>query len=638
MLSWRRQMHALFRIMVILFVAAGPVACGGSSGGDNGGNPPITPTNSAPVALDVSAKTNENDPLIAALDAQDSNGDQLTYSLTDLPAKGTVEITDASTGSFRYTPNNGAFGPDIFKYRANDGAANSNEAAVTITINRIPVAQGMSLQVATTQAKTSGLGAIDQDGDSLVYEIVLPPANGSIENFDATTGHFTYQANASYVGDDSFSFRVTDGFAESAPETVSLTVDEWVGTVNLGTLAEELAIYGLEIDEQGNLYVAHSTTGAIPGSQTQGGVDTVLSKLDRSGSILWQRQWGTTGDEVPYQIARDSSGNIYATIIPDYSTPVPGTAPEYLVKFDSNGDFQWSLQIPESLNTNLLYRMTISPDQHIYITALGQAQGRRAYLLKVSPSGAPQWVKRLGTDADDPADPLLTGQYDYYDVFAQGVAVDGNNTVYVALSLSYEEAGSGILTTSAMLAILDSNGRIQSRIEPFATTAFPESAGPADISDIRVLPNGNLRVSGNTSESVVVAEVDSAGVEIWSAAHSVPGEYRSGFRGNVSTDGSSIVTGLLVSQYMSPTDQDVVIHKFSSSGVLIWDRILSTMSPDGLTAVRDDGGQPILDADGDIYMSITSDGGSFAPEANLGGTDIFVVKIDGLTGEIIESR
>ena len=626
--------------MVISFVAAGPVACGGgsSSGGDNGGNPPITPTNSAPVALDVAAKTNENDPLIAALDAQDSNGDQLTYSLTVLPAKGTVEITDAGTGSFRYTPNNGAFGRDVFKYRANDGTANSNEAAVTITINRIPVARAVSIQAATTQAKTGGLGATDQDGDSLVYEIVLPPANGSIENFDATAGNFTYQANPSFEGNDSFSFKVSDGFAESAPATVSLTVDRWIGTVNLGTLAEEQVIYGLEIDEQRNLYVAHSTSGAIPGSQTQGGIDTVLSKLDRSGSIVWQRQWGTTGDEVPYQIARDSSGNIYATIIPDYSTQVPSTDPEYLVKFDSNGDFQWSLKIPESMNTNLLYRMTISPDQHIYIVALAQAQGRRAYLLKITPSGVPEWVKHLGTDADDPADPLLTGQYDYYDVFARSVAVDSNNTVYVALSLSYEEAGSGTLTTSAMLAILDSNGTIQSRIEPFTTTAFPESAGPADIRDIRVLPNGNLRVSGNTSESVLVAEVDSAGVEIWSAAHSVPGEDRYGFRGNVSIDGSSIVTGLRVNQNISPTDDDVVIHKFSSSGVLIWDQILSTTSPDGVTAVSDAGGQPILDADGDIYMSITSDGGSFAPEANLGGADIFVVKIDGSTGEIVESR
>ena len=627
------RVQTILSVAILLLTVS---ACGGGGGSESQQTPSGT-NNSAPVAFDVSAKTNVDESLDASLNGQDADGDSLTYSITELPMMGTVEILDGGSGAFRFTPDPGAFGSDLFRYRVNDGTTNSAEAAVAIVINRKPVAQALSLRAATSRPKSASLSGSDDDADTLVYQIISQPSNGTLQLLDTTSGDFSYQANAGFEGSDSFTYRVSDGFAESPVQSVSLTVNEWIGTVSLGTPSEEQIIYGLEIDEQRNLYVAHATSGAVPGAQSQGGLDFVLSKLDPSGGVLWQHQWGTSNDEVPYQIARDSVGNIYVTVIPDVTAQTPSTA-AYVLKYDKDGNQIWSLQLPDALNISLLYRMTVAPSQSVYITALDQTQGLRAILLKVTPNGVLDWAKQLGSDADDPADPLLTGQYVYYDVFPRGLAVDNNETIYVALTLYYEESGTNTFTNTAMLATLDGDGTILSRIEPFTTSAFPDGSDRADLRDLRFLPNGNLRVSGNTSGGVVLAEIDSLGSEIWSTSRSVAGENRYGFRGVVTADGDSIVTGMRNLESAPVQDDDVAVYKFDSNGVFLWEHILSTTLQDGTTSVRDSGGQPVSDTSGDIYMAITSEGGAIEPETNKGGGDIFIMKLDGSTGEIIESR
>jgi Bacterial Ig domain len=64
----------------------------------------------------------------------DPEGDNLTITITQQPAKGTLEIVDQGTPSpsLRYTAT--SVGPDRFSYKASDGSADSNLAATT-TVN-----------------------------------------------------------------------------------------------------------------------------------------------------------------------------------------------------------------------------------------------------------------------------------------------------------------------------------------------------------------------------------------------------------------------------------------------------------------------------------------------------------------------
>jgi hypothetical protein len=185
----------------------------------------------------VSVKTNVGEPLDATLSGQDADGDALTYSVTVLPTIGTVQVMDAAAGTFRYTPGNAAFGTDQFRYRVNDGNDNSAEATVTVVVNRKPAAQDQSMRAATSLPAAGTLVGTDEDGDPVSFAIATQPANGTVV-IDAATGSFTYNATADFEGTDSFTYQANDGFADSPPATVTLSVNEWLGTVNLGTADE----------------------------------------------------------------------------------------------------------------------------------------------------------------------------------------------------------------------------------------------------------------------------------------------------------------------------------------------------------------------------------------------------------------
>ena len=227
-------------------------ACGGGGSSSSPvappAPPPPPPVNSAPVASDVSLKTNVDEPLDEVLSGQDADGDTLTYSVTALPSMGSVEILDATAGTFRYTPGNAAFGADQFGYQVNDGNEDSAEATVSIVVNRKPAAQDQSMRAATSLPAAGTLVGTDEDGDPVSFAIATQPVNGTVV-LDAETGSFTYNALANFEGMDSFAYQVNDGFADSPPATVTLSVNEWLGTVNLGTADEEDTLYGLQIGE-----------------------------------------------------------------------------------------------------------------------------------------------------------------------------------------------------------------------------------------------------------------------------------------------------------------------------------------------------------------------------------------------------
>jgi hypothetical protein len=78
--------------------------------------------------------THQNTPVSGTLQATDSDGDPLSYSVVTGAANGVVTITNAATGAFTYTPNTGFTGTDSFTFTVTDGALSSNVAKVTILI------------------------------------------------------------------------------------------------------------------------------------------------------------------------------------------------------------------------------------------------------------------------------------------------------------------------------------------------------------------------------------------------------------------------------------------------------------------------------------------------------------------------
>lgn len=93
----------------------------------------IGKTDQAPVAEDSALETYRNLPNEALLKVKDPEGQQMTFTVTRQPKRGSVVIRE--DGSFHYTPAKNKVGIDSFTYTAADPAGNvSREATVTVTI------------------------------------------------------------------------------------------------------------------------------------------------------------------------------------------------------------------------------------------------------------------------------------------------------------------------------------------------------------------------------------------------------------------------------------------------------------------------------------------------------------------------
>lgn len=76
--------------------------------------------------------------------------------------------------------------------------------------NTAPIATDGSLTVDAGSSVSGTLEANDPDGESFTFALVDNGSKGTAVLDDASTGAFTYTANAGSSGDDTFTFEVTD--------------------------------------------------------------------------------------------------------------------------------------------------------------------------------------------------------------------------------------------------------------------------------------------------------------------------------------------------------------------------------------------------------------------------------------------
>jgi VCBS repeat-containing protein len=218
----------------------------------------VSAVNDPPVADDQLVTTNEDTAKLITLSATDVDNGSLTYKVTSLPTHGklykgdsqlaTDEITSASSSNpvtlsgnqLTYKPdpnynNTGGATADTFKFLANDGTLDSNEATVSITVaaeNDVPIAVDDSYSTnegSPLTVNAPGVLGNDSDVDSanLTAEKVTGPANGQL-TLNAN-GSFTYTPSPGFSGRDTFTYKANDGSVDSNTVIVTITVNP-VGT------------------------------------------------------------------------------------------------------------------------------------------------------------------------------------------------------------------------------------------------------------------------------------------------------------------------------------------------------------------------------------------------------------------------
>ncbi|MFA6173474.1 MAG: Ig-like domain-containing protein [Kiritimatiellales bacterium] len=182
----------------------------------------VTPVNDPPVAQNQSVTNAEDTAKAITLVAADAETNALTYAVVTGPAHG---VLTGSVPNLTYTPAANYNGPDSFTFNAYDGSVTGNTATVSITVTPVndpPVAQNQSVtNVVEDTAKLITLVATDVETNALTYAIVSAPAHGVLTGIAPSV---TYTPAINYYGADSFTFKANDGFTDSVPATVSITV------------------------------------------------------------------------------------------------------------------------------------------------------------------------------------------------------------------------------------------------------------------------------------------------------------------------------------------------------------------------------------------------------------------------------
>jgi hypothetical protein len=261
----------------------------------------VTAVNDAPVATPQSVSTTEDTPATITLLGSDVDGDTLSSSVASQPAHGSVQL---QSGAWVYVPAANYNGPDSFTFTVSDGSAVSGAATVNVTVtavNDAPTADAQSLVTDEDVALNLTLTGADIDGDALSFIIVAGPTHGALSGSGA---NLIYTPAANFNGSDGFTFKVSDGNAESADAVVNISVlpvnDAPVASAQPVTFAEDsvgtipVTVSDVDGDTLSPIIITAASHGAVGNWNGQSWTYLPNANYNGADSFTFQVSDGTT--------------------------------------------------------------------------------------------------------------------------------------------------------------------------------------------------------------------------------------------------------------------------------------------------------------------------------------------------------
>lgn len=409
---------------------------------------------------------------------------------------------------------------------------------------------------------------------------------------------------------------------------------------------------------------------------TNGYADYSIIKYDASGTPLWMKNGGGTGNEVVYKMTTDASDNLYALVsfqsasmtFGNYTLSNTGTVPGAgglftldvaLVKYDTNGTVLWARKIGGSEDENLT-TVTCDALGNVYITTLSSSQTLTigntsvstitnsligSVLAKIDSQGNTLWIKRFGNDSP----------FDMATLTAPVFDTSGN--LYVTGSFSSETFTLGTITYTnstpglqdAFIVKLNPNGTIleqkalQGSVEdyfgaivniqnelfvPFSVSLLPSSSSASYSYD-----GLNYTTTTNTTGFMKMDQ----------SLHLSSFLYTPNISANMLTDGTSIY---MAGSFYMPTETfgtttltntnsstdlptyDIFVAKMNTSGQFLWAKSAGGMGTDDLLGLA-------IDTTGNLFVagyfdstSCTFGTSSITNSSQAGYVDAFVAKLN----------
>lgn len=283
-------------------------------------------------------------------------------------------------------------------------------------------------------------------------------------------------------------------------------------------------LYALTVDSSGNVYVAGGTSCPC---------DYVTVKYDSNGNAVWVNKYDSGGTEdYARTIAIDSSGNVYVT---GYNGSSTG---RYLtnfttIKYDANGNEIWA----KEHNTPPLweyYDLAIDSSGNVYVMTTA-ANSKDYLLVKYDANGNEIWVKQYDNGSSDYARSIAVDSSG--GIYVTGSSWNNNNSTYDYATVKYDTNGNEVWVKRydsgsnevATAFALDSSGNIyvtgydsgyltikykQSSLTPSALTSVVNGmVSSGDITNsglanslISLLNNAQTLITTNTTAAKNILE------------------------------------------------------------------------------------------------------------------------------------
>ena len=306
-----------------------------------------------------------------------------------------------------------------------------------------------------------------------------------------------------------------------------------------------------------------------------------------SGASYWFATLGGTAADDGKGVALDSSGNVY--VVGSTSSQGAGDSDLLLAKYNSAGVILWqrSLGGASVENGN---GIAVDSAGSVYVTGATYSEGTGAgdlLLAKYNSAGTIQWQRSLGE--------AVRAQTGY------GIAVDSSNNVYVT----------GVDYNKLMLAKYNSAGVIQWQV--FLSNSSEAGQGIAVDSSSNVYVVGYSDAAGGAgSNDLLLVKYNASGVIQWQRSlGGAASDLGSGVA--VDSSGNVYVAGQTSSEGAGA--QDLLLAKYSSAGVIQWQRRLGGAATDLGRAIA-------VDSSANVYVV----GYSNSPSA--GATSALIAKWD----------
>jgi sugar lactone lactonase YvrE len=436
-----------------------------------------------------------------------------------------------------------------------------------------------------------------------------------------------------------------ESITETQPDTFvvkynTLGKAEW--SARIGSTGADIG-FAIATDSSGNTYVtgqgglgaivtAFNSDGTAFGTTlaNAGSNDVFIVKYNTNGFVQWVARVASTGADIGYGIATDSSGNVYVTgqggsgaVVSAFNSngtafgttlPSLGLTDVFIVKYDTNGFVQWVARVI-SAATDIGFAIATDSSGNVYLTGQGgsgvtvsalnsdgSSFGRSllnsgsndAFIVKYNTNGFVQWVARVASTGADIGYGIATDSSGNVYVTGQGgsgAVVTAFNSNATAFGITLANAGSN----DAFIVKYDTNGFVQ-------WVARVASSGTDIGFAIATDSSGNVYVTGQGGSGVIVTAFNSNGTAFGTTLPSL---------GNT----------------------DAFILKYDTNGFVQWVARVASIGADiGYGIATDSSGNVYVTGQGgsnQVVTAFNSNGTAFGTTlANAGANDVFIVKYD----------